>query len=76
MRGDLRKICCNSNVGYAKLENNHHCVSVIMSTYNGEKFLEEQLESIFNQTVPVNVYVRDDASTDSTRAILNKYQKS
>lgn len=50
-------------------------VSVLMSTYNGEKFLEEQLESLFNQKgVNIQLLVRDDGSTDKTLDILNKYQ--
>ena len=46
-----------------------------MSTYNGEKYLEEQLESVFNQTYKnIDIFVRDDGSTDSTLQILNKYK--
>lgn len=50
-------------------------VCVLMSTYNGEKFLEEQLESIFNQKgVEILLLVRDDASTDKTVEILRKFR--
>ncbi len=46
-------------------------VLIIMATYNGEKYLQEQLDSIFSQTgVEVSVLIRDDASTDSTGDIL------
>lgn len=46
-------------------------VAVIMSTYNGEKYIREQIESIFLQKgVFVHLYVRDDGSTDSTKTIL------
>lgn len=41
-----------------------------MSTYNGEKFLQQQLDSLYNQTVKVDIYVRDDGSTDNTKQIL------
>ena len=42
-------------------------VCVLMSTYNGEKYLKEQIESILNQeNVEVDILVRDDGSTDST----------
>ena len=48
-------------------------VSVIMSTYNGERFIEEQIESIFLQkNCKVNLFVRDDNSSDNTLNILNK----
>ena len=51
-------------------------VSVAMATYNGEQYLEEQLDSILNQTIkPAEIIVCDDGSTDSTRVILEKYQK-
>ena len=49
-------------------------VAVIMSTYNGEKYLREQLDSILNQKdVEVTLYVRDDGSTDGTKNILSLY---
>lgn len=50
-------------------------ILVLMSTYNGEQYLEEQLESLFNQKeVEVQIIVRDDGSTDKTIQILNKYK--
>ena len=51
-------------------------VTVIMSTYNGELFLREQLESIFDQ-VDVDVFclVRDDGSKDNTVDILREFKK-
>lgn len=49
-------------------------VSVALCTYNGEKFLVEQLESILNQTVSVaEIIVCDDCSSDSTQKILTEY---
>lgn len=51
-------------------------VTVLMSTYNGERYLEEQLQSLLNQTgVDVKIFVRDDGSTDSTLRILNEYKE-
>ena len=56
-------------------KNNIIDVTVLMSTYNGEKFLKEQLNSIFNQTgLRIHLIVRDDCSTDSTVKILKEYQ--
>lgn len=50
-------------------------IQVLMSTYNGEKYLEEQIDSILAQkNVDVNLLVRDDGSKDSTIQILDKYQ--
>ena len=52
-------------------------VLVMMSTYNGEKYLEEQIKSIINQKeCIVSLLVRDDGSTDLTKTILRKYQKN
>lgn len=50
-------------------------VCVLLSTYNGEKFLEEQLESIIAQEgVAVDILVRDDGSNDGTCHILDRWQ--
>lgn len=49
-------------------------VLVLMSTYNGEAFLREQIDSILGQTdCDVDLLVRDDGSTDRTIDILNEY---
>ncbi|WP_276359530.1 glycosyltransferase family 2 protein [Daejeonella sp. H1SJ63] len=49
-------------------------ISVAMATYNGEKYLEEQLDSILSQTLkPVEIIVCDDQSTDGTIEILERY---
>lgn len=49
-------------------------ISVAICTYNGEKFLKEQIDSILNQTQKVSeIIVCDDGSKDQTLSILNKY---
>jgi hypothetical protein len=49
-------------------------VCVLMSTYNGEKYLKEQIDSILNQeNIKVDILVRDDGSTDNTLNILEQY---
>jgi glycosyltransferase involved in cell wall biosynthesis len=46
--------------------------AVLLSTYNGERFLSEQLDTILNQSLrEIALIVRDDGSTDSTVAILD-----
>ena len=48
-------------------------VAVLLSSYNGESYIEEQIKSIFSQKdVAVTLYVRDDGSLDSTVDILKK----
>lgn len=57
------------------MNNRKPTVAVLMSTYNGKTFIEEQLDSIFNQeAVDISLFVRDDGSSDNTLKILEKYQ--
>ncbi len=49
-------------------------VLIMLATYNGEKFLCEQLDSIYNQEdVRIHILARDDGSSDSTIRILEDY---
>ena len=49
-------------------------ISIAMATYNGERFLREQLDSILAQTVTDwELHICDDCSTDSTFSILEEY---
>ena len=50
-------------------------VQVIMSSYNGEKFIKKQIDSILNQqNVEVSLLIRDDGSKDGTIEILRDYE--
>ena len=52
-----------------------HKVCVLLSTYNGEKYIKEQLESLYSQEgVSLSLLVRDDGSVDSTCAVLDAEQ--
>ena len=58
----------------AKKRNEEKHVRVLLSTYNGEQYIEHQLDSILNQTYSnITIQVRDDGSTDGTREVLGKY---
>lgn len=49
-------------------------VSIVLCTYNGEKYLREQLDSLLAQTYPLHeIIIQDDHSTDGTMAILREY---
>jgi len=51
-------------------------VAILLSTYNGEKYLRQQLDSLFCQTFnDFILYIRDDGSSDSTVDILLEYEK-
>jgi glycosyltransferase involved in cell wall biosynthesis len=52
-------------------------VAILMSSYNGARFIQEQIDSILNQKeVDVHFYISDDGSSDSTLDIINEYFKN
>ena len=51
-------------------------IEILLSTYNGEKYLDEQIRSIINQTYTNWILtIRDDGSTDKTTEIITKFTK-
>lgn len=49
-------------------------IAILMSTYNGEKYLEEQIDSLLRQTYKDWIlYIRDDGSKDRTIEIIGNY---
>ena len=52
--------------------------AVLMATYNGEEFIQEQLASIYAQKIEkkceLKLYISDDGSTDSTLRIIKSFQ--
>ena len=52
-------------------------MTVILSTFNGSAFLQQQLDSLYAQTYPsIKIMVRDDGSSDTTPAILQREQSA
>lgn len=52
-------------------------VTVLMSAYNGEKYISEQIDSVLSQeNVAVKLIIRDDGSSDRTIEIINDYIKN
>ncbi|PSB83911.1 hypothetical protein C5F63_17805 [Photobacterium damselae subsp. damselae] len=50
-------------------------VAILLSSYNGEKFIEKQIESLLNQDYDnFEIFIRDDGSTDGTIEIINTYK--
>ena len=50
---------------------NSTSIAILMATYNGERFIREQLDSLFAQTyTDWTLFVRDDGSTDNTISII------
>ena len=55
---------------------NDDTIDILLPTYNGEKYLREQLDSILNQTYKnIRLIISDDCSKDSTPKILEEYRK-
>lgn len=51
-------------------------VAILMATYNGEQFIEKQIESILEQSYEnFTLYIRDDGSTDSTLDIVERFKQ-
>ena len=51
-------------------------IEILMATYNGEKYVREQIDSIIHQTYENwKLLIRDDNSTDKTLEILKEYEK-
>ncbi len=52
-------------------------ISIAMTTFNGEKYLSAQLDSVLNQTYKdFELIICDDCSTDSTKQIISSYAES
>lgn len=51
-------------------------IDILLATYNGEKYLKEQLDSILNQTYSnFRLIISDDCSNDNTKHILEEYKQ-
>lgn len=51
-------------------------VTILMSTYNGESYLHEQMDSLLKQkNVELSIVVRDDGSTDGTQLLLQELKE-
>lgn len=49
-------------------------VNILLATYNGEKYLKAQLDSLIAQSYEnIDIYIRDDGSSDQTVAVIEKY---
>lgn len=49
-------------------------ISIALATYNGEKYLRQQIESLYRQTIPFNkLVICDDCSCDNTVSIIEEY---
>lgn len=66
----------SQRVGLASVSTIAPMISVVMTTYNGERYLKQQIESILAQThTQFELLIADDRSTDSTVEILSRFVK-
>ena len=58
------------------MEQNNHKIAILLATYNGAKYIREQLDSLFQQSCgDFHLYVHDDGSTDDTLKIIEEYRQ-
>lgn len=51
-------------------------IAILMASYNGERYIKEQIESIINQDFSNwHLFISDDGSTDNTLSLEKSYQK-
>ncbi len=56
------------------MDSNTPLVTIVLSTYNGDRYLQEQIDSLLSQTYKnIKILIRDDGSTDGTYEILKNY---
>jgi len=62
------------NMGKKRIETAGPLISCIVPVFNGERFLKEALDNIFEQSYrPLEVIVVDDGSTDGTKAVASSF---
>jgi rhamnosyltransferase len=58
------------------MSNQHFKVLVLLATFNGERWISEQINSVLNQSsekIKVDIFISDDGSTDDTLNIINNF---
>ena len=52
-------------------------IAILLATYNGKKYIKEQIDSILSQTYKDwNLYIHDDGSNDETLKLLKNMSRS
>lgn len=58
------------------MEHNNYDIAILLATYNGAKYIREQLDSLFQQSCgDFHLYIRDDGSKDDTLKIVEEYRQ-
>lgn len=71
---NIENLYNRSEQNFTVLSNSSQLVSIVLATYNGEKYLAQQLESLFNQTYSnIEIIAVDDCSSDNTVKILQEH---
>lgn len=60
-----------------KIETNSETVVILMSTFNGDRYISRQIDSILRQSYQnIKLIIRDDGSSDETIVIIEQYVKN
>jgi len=74
---DITQEVINKPYQFMKKVNQNPKVQILLATFNGGRFLREQLDSIINQEYKSwDLLIHDDGSVDNTISILNEYQNN
>ena len=61
----------------ASIQDRYPLISVVLISYNGEQYIEQQIQSVLSQSYPrFELIVSDDGSTDGTMGILEEFRKN
>ena len=67
-------VLLEQGISYRNLSLSDTCVDIVMPVYNGEKTIDESIQSILNQThQEFRLWIVDDGSTDQTQEVCQKY---
>lgn len=65
----------NTDHRYTQIRDNKEKIIILLSTYNGARFIDQQMSSIISQTFAHwQIFARDDGSSDETPQILQRWQ--
>lgn len=66
----------DSNMRFLNEQQDNYKVCILLATFNGEKWLGEQLDTLLNQSYQhIDIYISDDHSADKTLSVIDTYRR-